>query len=1178
MINLLASELKLQGRHWSWWLAALLSLVFGWFVINKQTPDMDIQITGSYFLLKTFAIELLILPVLVSIFAAQATVRDFDSQMVSLVYACTVNVKKVLWARITALTLLCFFVYFSFSLGLVAGVFGHAELSLGLALSSLSWGLMILLLPGLMLLVSVFFAIGLRFKNSLYLYLFACLFFFVYQFYLMVNGSPLMASRIAPDPDWVVFLTAIDPYGLSGYFDLVSEWAPEQKNQMLPGLTAEFLVNRIAFVTIAILIAFVAISLHAKHFSLDSLQSASSNLKARLAASNNLKHPFKKIGVGQSIATFLPLSKFLVVAKMEWLLTFKTKTFLAMSAALAFVMGSEVYFGYAHLENMGTSAIASTMITMNRYLGDVLPRFGGLFILIVAADLCWRDSQSKFKQLIDSTPVSNAELFVGRWLALCFVPLFFVTLAIVVSVALQIMFEGSVDVSAYLLMCLYSALPLFWMTTLCIVIHALLPNKYLALLVTFLTFLWTESSLSLSAGFEHPMWTLGRVPQFAYSEITGFGGELDGFWGYIAFRFCLLMVLCLVAFKFFRRGEELSTLNATQTVLFSKITFPVALSVAGLFTLLTAGNIMIQTGYEGNFQSSAMREAWKADYEKRYDHLRGKPSLVPDAISTKIHLLLEEERFVMEAKYQLINRSDDTIQELVFTTPKPMVYEQVEVEGATLVEYDDTFRTHKYQFQHPIAPGQTATLSFVGYYQQNGYLGVKSDNFIQSEYTYIRYLRYLPWFGYVQHYQLKHDGLRDEHGLAKYEQNTLAQDMEQYAGDMSALYDWATLNTTIVTAQDHTAFAPGELVGQWTEGENSVFHYQTAGPVRNIGHVVSTPLPRKKAKVDHVELDVFYPDGKSEYAELHMQAMKDAVVYGNKHFGKLLANNVRLIPAPHFFPSTGYALPQTIFIGEAVGFHVDLDNKDGFDHIYRRTVHEVAHQWWGHGLNGAATEGEAVLIETLAKYTEIVLLEKKYGPEYVKKLIDYEQRRYFAARGRSDSNELPMYRADDNHLIYSKGAAAMYALKYHLGEQAINQALAKLVTNHSFPRKPAVTLDLIAYLSEDQSQENLAIIDDWFNQTDIHDFAVSKGQIKQLVQGYQLDLCVTDKSNRLKSVYVALSDEDGKTIDGFELKPDGEDDSQMCIAYQLEIKPSSITLDPDLLLLDSQRENNVYSL
>ena len=85
----------------------------------------------------------------------------------------------------------------------MAGLFGHAEVSLGLALSSLSWGLMVLLLPGLMLLVSVFFAIGLRFKNSLYLYLFACLFFFVYQFYLMINGSPLMASRVAPDPGWV---------------------------------------------------------------------------------------------------------------------------------------------------------------------------------------------------------------------------------------------------------------------------------------------------------------------------------------------------------------------------------------------------------------------------------------------------------------------------------------------------------------------------------------------------------------------------------------------------------------------------------------------------------------------------------------------------------------------------------------------------------------------------------------------------------------------------------------------------------------------------------------------------------------------------------------------------------------------------------------------------------------
>ena len=252
MPNLLISELKLQGRHWSWWLAILLSFLFGWFVINKQTPDMDIQITGSYFLIKTFAIELLILPVLVSVFAAQATVRDFDSQMVSLVYASTINVKKVLWARITALILLCFTVYVSFSVGIVTGLIGHEDFSLILALSSISWSLLVLLLPGLLLLVSVMFSVGLYFKRSIYLYLFACLFFFAYQFYLIVSGSPLMASRIAPDPGWMVILMWLDPYGLTGYFSLVSDWLPEQKNHSLPTMSVDYLLNRMIFVATAL--------------------------------------------------------------------------------------------------------------------------------------------------------------------------------------------------------------------------------------------------------------------------------------------------------------------------------------------------------------------------------------------------------------------------------------------------------------------------------------------------------------------------------------------------------------------------------------------------------------------------------------------------------------------------------------------------------------------------------------------------------------------------------------------------------------------------------------------------------------------------------------------------------------------------------------------------------------
>src|SRR5690606_35079778 len=100
--------------------------------------------------------------------------------------------------------------------------------------------------------------------------------------------------------------------------------------------------------------------------------------------------------------------------------------------------------------------------------------------------------------------------------------------------------------------------------------------------------------------------------------------------------------------------------------------------------------------------------------------------------------------------------------------------------------------------------------------------------------------------------------------------------------------------------------------------------------------------------------------------------IQDTLDYAGTHFSPYSADTISLVATPNFLPMTGYAMPQLFFIGEDVGFAVDLDNRQAFDHLYRRTVHETSHQWWGHGLDGAKTEGETVLVETLAKYTEMV--------------------------------------------------------------------------------------------------------------------------------------------------------------------------------------------------------------
>ena len=306
--------------------------------------------------------------------------------------------------------------------------------------------------------------------------------------------------------------------------------------------------------------------------------------------------------------------------------------------------------------------------------------------------------------------------------------------------------------------------------------------------------------------------------------------------------------------------------------------------------------------------------------------------------------------------------------------------------------------------------------------------------------------------------------------------------------------------------------------------------------------------------------------------------MTDTLRYATQNFGPMKASNLRLVPANYAFPATGYALPQTIFVAEDVGYHVDLEYEYGFDHLYRRTAHETAHQWWGHGLNGAATEGEGVLIESLAKYTEAMLLGAKYGDQYVRKLIEFEHGRYLFGRNRSLHQELPLYRADEPYLIYSKGAAALYAITQMLGEKHVNTALTNLVSAHRYPAVPATTLDLISYLLADTNPQQAKFIKQWFFDINVHDVAISEVGVTQQSDHYLVTVCLVSTQDEVNRVEIQFTDVSGRVTDEFVMAFEPAEAQTQCAQRRVKAYPTYVEVDPRLLILDSDRSNNHYTV
>ena len=118
-------------------------------------------------------------------------------------------------------------------------------------------------------------------------------------------------------------------------------------------------------------------------------------------------------------------------------------------------------------------------------------------------------------------------------------------------------------------------------------------------------------------------------------------------------------------------------------------------------------------------------------------------------------------------------------------------------------------------------------------------------------------------------------------------------------------------------------------------------------------------------------------------------------------------------------------------------------------------AHEMAHQWWGHQVDGADKQGMTLLTESFAQYSAMLVMEKLYGKEQIRQFLKFELDRYLRERGSELIEELPLARVENQSYIhYRKGAVVMYSLKELVGEAPVNRAMRQLIEEFGFKGPP----------------------------------------------------------------------------------------------------------------------------
>ncbi len=390
-------------------------------------------------------------------------------------------------------------------------------------------------------------------------------------------------------------------------------------------------------------------------------------------------------------------------------------------------------------------------------------------------------------------------------------------------------------------------------------------------------------------------------------------------------------------------------------------------------------------------------------------------------------------------------------------------------------------------------PGDSLRVEFEVEYGTEGFENSVSNTGVVGNGTFIN-SGILPSFGYADEGELGDDDSRRKFGLRPKERMAPVGDARARMNNyISRDGDWIDFEATVSTSPDQIALAPGYLQREWTEGGRRYFHYKMDSPILNFYSFLSARYVVKRDRWRapdgrEVVLEVYHHPGHEYNVQRMLDATKKALAYYTTHFGPYQHRQVRILEFPRY-ASFAQAFPNTIPYSEAIGFIARVDDEEDVDYPFYVTAHEIAHQWWAHQVIGGNVQGSTLMAETLSQYSALMVMEKEYGRERMRKFLKYEMDRYFSGRSSEQKKEMPLLLVENQQYIhYNKGSLAMYALRDYIGEERLNGALRRFLEATRFKEPPYPnSLEFYGYLQEATPDSLRYVLSDLFESITLYD-------------------------------------------------------------------------------------------
>ena len=1048
--------------------------------VYRNAPIVIAQFLGVFTILSMF---------IVTIFIAGSVLRDVDIGISDMIFSTPMKKRDYILGRFTAGLLACLSIFVLISLGIMLGtVMPWVDVArIGpFSLAPYLWGFAIFVIPNLLLIGALLMLLAVTTRSMLLVYVGVILFFVLWS----VAG---VLSRDISN-EWLVVL--MDPFGVRAFARMTRYFSAAEANSGLPPFSGFLMANRALWTLVAFILIGMTIGLFKPQ-----RPDTGRRLWGRARVAKAL--PVKPAVPGYqrqkpSMTAATPWRQCWSIFRFDAVAVFKSMPFLVMLLfGVANFIGSAIMGG----ELYGTKVYPVTRMMLEMLSGS----FNFMLVLIVtfyAGELIFKERQFKIAEVVDALPMPNWVPLAAKSLALLGIIGGFMCAGALAAMGFQLIKGGvPLELDLYVKGTFQGSAYFILMGLLGVALQVMCNNKFIGYLAVILVMVGQVVFGILH--FDHNLYGIAGLPQVRYSDMNGFGHFLTGWFWYATYWGVFVLALLIAAQGFLVRGtsqEWRVRLRLAAQRLAGAAGGALAVCLAAF--VATGGWIFYNTNVLNHYVPGNVAMDRQADYEKLYRQYKGVAQPRVTDIKAAVDIFPAERRVVINGHYRLMNKQSVPLDTL-YVQVNPDIDTVLKNLPAHTVTLDDkVLGMRSLKLTQPLQPGTEMDMDFQVTVSNHGFTNDGKPDSINLNGSFFNNREFFPALGYggrelVDRNERRKRGLGEPHRMPKLEDEAARRNHQ-----LDSEADWVNFETTVSTSTDQVALAPGYLQETWEKDGRRYFHYRMDRPMLPFFAFLSAHYQVAKGDWHGLPIEIYF-DAKHGYnVDRMITATRKSLDYFSTNFTPYQHKQVRILEFPRY-AAFAQSFANTIPYSEAIGFIADLRKKEDVDYVFYVTAHEMAHQWWAHQVIGANVQGATMLVESLAQYSALMVMEKEYGREHLRRFFKRELDGYLSSRRGEQVEELPLFRVENQDYVhYRKGALVFYRLRDEIGEEALNRALQRFLQDKAYPQPPYPTSrELLGYIRAEAAPDKQGLITDLFEKIVFYDNRVMEATAKQRSDG-----------------------------------------------------------------------------